>query len=120
MGAVNDAAGVIGGTILCLLLIIMLLLMVAINGGLAFGLWWVAKKMGWVHEKRVWAMALAQKWSDRAMALAAEPVIRGTSLWRGFKAGLYRATHWPRSERPRLPAPSEESATSREKTGQAA
>lgn len=120
MGTVNDIAGVIGGTILCLELIVLLLLLVAINGGLAFGLWWVARKMGFVREKRIWAMGLVQKWSDRAMRLAAEPVIRGTSVWRGLKAGLYRATHWPARETPRLPASTDTTTPRREGTGQAA
>ncbi len=120
MGSVNDWAGAVGGTILCLELIVLLLILVAINAGMAFGLWWVAKKMGWVHEKRIWVQGLIQKWSDRAMGVAAEPVIRGTSTWRGLKAGLYRATHWPQ-QRPTaaFPAPTE-AAAKREKSTQAA
>jgi len=29
--------------------------------------------------------------------VAAAPVIVSTSFWRGAKAGLYRATHWPKT-----------------------
>jgi hypothetical protein len=120
MGTINDWAGAIGGTILGIELLVALLILVVINAGIAYGLWWVAKKMGLVHEKRVWLQGLIQKWTDRATSVAAEPVIRSTSAWRGLKAGLYRATHWPR----RLPSSAVpaaiDAAAGHEKTTEAA
>jgi hypothetical protein len=101
MGTVNDWAGAIGGTILGIELVVLMLIIVVLNAGLAYGLWWVLKKMGWVHEKITWATGLVQKYVDRGANIVAAPVIRTTSFWRGLKAGVYRATHWPR----RVPAP---------------
>lgn len=114
MGNVNDWAGTIGGTILGLELIVLLLVLVAINAGLAFGLLWVLRKMGWVHDKIVFAQGLQAKLLDRGTRAAAMPVILSTSAWRGLKVGLYRATYWPprgktRRPTPALPAPSPES-----------
>ena len=95
MGSVNDFVGAVGGTIVCLELIVVLILVVAINGGVAFGLWWVLKHMKSVHEKVVWATRKYESVLDKGLNVAASPVIRTTSFWRGFKAGLYRVTHWP-------------------------
>jgi hypothetical protein len=103
MGTVNDWAGAIGGTILGIELILLVLVLVLLNAGLAFGLWWVLKKMGWVHEKVTWATGLLEKVVDRSANIVAAPVIRTTSFWRGLKAGVYRATHWPK--RAAVPAP---------------
>jgi hypothetical protein len=107
VGNVNDWAGTIGGTILGLELIIVLVIGVAINAGIAFGLYWVLKKMGWVHDKVAWALRLYEKYVEKAANVAAAPVIRGTSFWRGIRAGIHRATHWPQSTQPpaMLPAP---------------
>lgn len=96
MGNINDWAGTIGGTILGIELIVLVLILALLNAGLAFGLWWVLKKMGWVHEKVTWATGLVQKYVDKGANIVAAPVIRTTSFWRGLKAGAYRATHWPR------------------------
>ncbi len=116
MGNVNDWAGTIGGTILGLELIVLLLILVAINAGLALGLLWILRKMGWVHDKIVLAQALQAKFLDRGTRAAAMPVIASTSLWRGLKAGLHRATHWPPRGKtrptPALPAARPESAGS--------
>ena len=102
IGDINNIAGVIGGTILCLELISLLLVLVAINGGLAFGLRWVLGKMGFVHEKTTWALGLVDRYVNKGMNIIAAPVIVGTSVWRGVKAGMHRLTHWPR---PAAPAP---------------
>ena len=106
IGDVNNIAGVIGGAILCLELIGLLLVLVAINGGLAFGLRWVLGKMGFVHEKTNWALGLVDRYVNKGMNIIAAPVIVGTGAWRGLKAGLHRLTHWPASARPVLPASS--------------
>ena len=94
MGTVNDWAGAIGGTILGLELIVLLLIGVALNAGIAFGLYWVLKKMGWVRAKRIWATDLFTRYLNKGMNVIAAPVIVTTSFWRGLKAGLHRATHW--------------------------
>lgn len=96
IGDINNVAGVIGGTILCLELLGLLLVLVAINGGLAFGLRWVLRKMGFVHEKTTWAVGLVDRYVNKGMNIVAAPVIVGTSAWRGVKAGLRRLTHRPR------------------------
>jgi hypothetical protein len=100
MGTLNTWLGDIGGTILGLELIVLLVLLTALNGALAFGLWWVLRKMNWVHGKVSWASGLVTRTVDKGANIAAEPVIRGTSLWRGGKAALNRATHWPRVAAP--------------------
>jgi hypothetical protein len=99
MGTVNDWVGAIGGTILAIELVVLCLILLLITAALAYGLWWVLKKMNLVHEKVSWATALLQKYTDKAAAIVAAPVIRTTSVWRGLKAGIYRATHWPRRQR---------------------
>ncbi len=117
MGKVNDWVGTIGGTILGIELIVLLLLAVALNAVLAFVLWWVLRKTGWVHEKITWLLGIEEKAVNRVAGVAAAPVIRTTSAWRGLKAGLHRATHWPhrRAEQPALPpmtaVPSQDSAS---------
>lgn len=98
MGDLNDFVGAVGGTIICLELIVLLVLLVAINAGLAFGLWWLLKHTKLVHEKIAWATGKYEHVVDKGLNVAAAPVIRSTSAWRGLKAGLYRATHWPRAE----------------------
>src|SRR5579862_7775604 len=97
MGSLNDIVGVIGGTILCLELIVVILLLLGLNAGLAFGLRWILRKSEWMHSKIEWALGLVTKNVDRGMNVIAAPVILSTSAWRGLKAGLYRATHWPAS-----------------------
>jgi uncharacterized membrane protein YedE/YeeE len=112
MGNVNDWVGTLGGTILGLELIVLLLVLVAINAGLAFLLMLALRKMGWVHDKIVFAQGLQAKFLDRGTRIAAMPVIVSTSVWRGFKAGLHRATHWPARGKvrpmPVIPAPNPE------------
>ncbi len=114
MGTINDFVGVVGGTIVCIELIVVLILVVAINLGIAFGLWWVLKHMKAVHEKIVWATRKYEGVLDKGLNVAASPVIRTTSFWRGFKAALHRATHWPHAaQAPRVAesvAPAPESA----------
>lgn len=95
MGQVNAWVGTIGGVIIVFELIVLLLILVAINGALVFGLRWVLRKRGIVHEKVTWARALVVRYVDRGANLAAAPVIVTTSVWRGLKVSLYRATHWP-------------------------
>lgn len=92
---INDVVGAIGGTILCLELIVLLLILVGINAGLFLGLRWVLGRTGWAHEKIAWALGLVTRYVEKGAGLAAAPVIVGTSAWRGLKAGLHRATHWP-------------------------
>ena len=105
MGTLNTWLGDIGGTILGFELIVLLVLLTALNGALAFGLWWVLCKMNWVHGKVSWASGLVTRTVDKGANIAAEPVIRCTSLWRGSKAALNRAVHWPRATAPAaLPA----------------
>ncbi len=113
MGTLNDWAGAIGGTVLGIELILLLIIGVALNAGIAFGLYWVLKKMGWVHEKIAWATRLNEKYVDIAANVAAAPVIRTTSFWRGIKAGVRRATHWPQATGPvaLLPAPTASTPT---------
>jgi len=106
MGALNDFVGAVGGTIVCLELIILLVLGVAVNFAIAFGLWWVLKHMNFVHEKIAWATRKYEHVVDKSLNVAAAPVIRTTSVWRGVKAGLHRATHWPRAPRVSRPAES--------------
>ncbi|HWE62314.1 MAG TPA: hypothetical protein VHB98_11440 [Chloroflexota bacterium] len=95
MGQINDWLGTIGGAILALELIVLLLILVGINAALALGLRWALRKSTFVHEKITWARALAVRYVDKGANLVAAPVIITTSAWRGLKAGLYRATHWP-------------------------
>ena len=102
MGTVNDWVGAIGGTLLVLELIVVLILLVAINLGLALGLRWVLRKQGMVHEKIVWAQNLVDRYVNKGAGLAAAPVIRTTSAWRGIKASYRRALHWPAAA-PALP-----------------
>jgi hypothetical protein len=96
MGTVNNWVGAIGGTILVLELIVVLILLVAINLGLALLLRWVLRKRGVVHEKIVWAQALVDRFVNKGAGVAAAPVIRTTSAWRGLKATYRRALHWPK------------------------
>ena len=119
MGNVNDWAGTIGGTLLGLELIVLLLILVAINAGLAFGLFWVLRKTDWVHTKIGIGQGLVGKVVDRGTRVAVMPVIVSTSVWRGLKAGLYRATHWPAVSRPSsmpqpLPSVPDQSRTARQ------
>jgi hypothetical protein len=97
VGDVNDFAGAVGGTILTLELIVLLVLLVAINGGLAFGLWWLLKRRNWLHGKVAGVTARVEKVVDKGANISAAPVIRTASVWQGLKAGLHRATHWPRT-----------------------
>jgi len=103
MGTVNNWVGAIGGTILVLELIIVLILLVAINLGLALLLRWVLRKRGMVHEKIVWAQGLVDRFVNKGADIAAAPVIRTTSIWRGLKATYHRALHWPKSRVAALP-----------------
>jgi len=112
VGNVNAFVGALGGTILCLELLVLLLLLVAINAGMAFGLWFVLKKMGFVHRKLAWATGRVESIVDKASNIAAAPVIRTTSAWRGLRATAYRATHWP-------PRPAVTAAPAPAKLGQA-
>lgn len=100
MGTVNDWLGAIGGAILGIELIVLLVILVGINAGLAFGLRWVLRKTGMVHQKNQQIRVLVEKYVNRGAAVVASPVIVTTSVWRGLKAGLYRATHWPRTATP--------------------
>jgi hypothetical protein len=104
MGTVNDWVGAIGGTILVLELIVALILLVAINLGLALVLRWALRKRGMVHEKIVWAQALVDRFVNKGAGVAAAPVIRTTSAWRGLKATYRRALHWPKPPASLLPA----------------
>jgi len=97
LDTINDWAGGIGGAILCLELIVLLLIMVAINAGLAFGLYWLLRKVGWAHEKIEWGRGLVHKYVDKGANIVAAPVILTSSAWSGLKVGLYRATHWPKT-----------------------
>jgi hypothetical protein len=97
VGDINDLVGAVGGTIVCLELIVVLVLLIAINLGIAFGLWWVLKHTKAVRAKIAWATGKYEKAVDKGLNVAAAPVIRTTSFWRGAKAGLHRATHWPRA-----------------------
>ena len=93
----TDTVGTIGGTILCIELIGLVLVLVAINAGLIFGLRWVLGKADWTRGKIDWATGLVNKYVDKGANIAAAPVIVTSSVWSGLKAGLYRATHWPKS-----------------------
>jgi uncharacterized membrane protein YedE/YeeE len=95
MGRVNDIVGTVGGVILVLELLVLLVLLIGINAGLVFGLRWVHGKTGFVHEKRQLAQTWLVRYVDRGSTALATPVIVSTSLWRGLKVGLHRATHWP-------------------------
>lgn len=95
MGTVNNWVGAIGGAILAIELIVALILLVAINLGLALVLRWVLRKQSMVHEKIAWAQALVDRFVIKGAGLAAAPVIRTTSSWRGVKAVCRRALHWP-------------------------
>jgi hypothetical protein len=96
MGNVNDVVGIIGGVILAIELILLVLVLLVITAGIALGLAWVRGKMGLVHEKIELVRSLQAKYVDRGTRAIAMPVIVSTSVWRGLKAGVYRATHWPR------------------------
>lgn len=94
MGKINDIVGAIGGTIMVLELIILIVVFIAIDVALLIGLRWVRGKETWVREKRQFGQSLVTRYVDRGAGIAAAPVIVCTSAWRGFKAGLHRATHW--------------------------
>ncbi|HEY8283691.1 MAG TPA: hypothetical protein VIJ28_04835 [Chloroflexota bacterium] len=100
MGTLNTWVGAIGGTILVLELIVALILLVALNGVLFFALRWVLRKQGLAHEKITWAQGHVDRLVNKGAGLAAAPVIRVTSAWRGLKAATHRATHWPKTARP--------------------
>jgi len=97
LGDLTDTVGTIGGTILCIELIGLVVVLVAINAGLVFGLRWVLGKAGWTRGKIDWATGLVNKYVDKGANIAAAPVIVTSSVWSGLRAGLYRATHWPKS-----------------------
>jgi|GEM_PF-2270175 len=97
LGDLTDTVGTIGGTILCIELIGLVVVLVAINAGLVFGLRWVLGKADWTRGKIDWATGLVNKYVDKGANIAAAPVIVTSSVWSGLKAGLYRATHWPKS-----------------------
>lgn len=97
LGDLTDTVGTIGGTILCIELIGLVVVLVAINAGLVFGLRWVLVKADWTRGKIDWATGLVNKYVDKGANIAAAPVIVTSSVWSGLKAGLYRATHWPKS-----------------------
>jgi len=99
MGTLNTWVGAIGGTILVLELIVALVLLVALNAVLFLLLRWVLRKQGLAHEKLTWALALVDRIVNKVAGLAAAPVIRTTSAWRGLKAVTHRATHWPATAR---------------------
>ncbi|MGH2389251.1 MAG: hypothetical protein ACRDIE_13690 [Chloroflexota bacterium] len=101
MGTVNTWVGAIGGTILVLELIVLLILLIALNVVLALVLRWVLRKQNMVHEKIEWARALVERYVNKGAGLAAAPVIRTTSTWRGAKTAAYRALHWPTRVRSR-------------------
>ena len=103
MGTVNTWVGAIGGAILGIELILGLIVLVAINLVLALGLRWVLRKQGLVHDKITWALSLVDRSVNKGAGVAATPVIKSTSVWRGLKAALHRATHWPKAAQP--PAP---------------
>ena len=105
MGTLNTWVGAIGGTILVLELILMLVLLVALNVVLVLVLRWAMRKQGLVHEKLTWALAHVDRVVNKGAGLAAAPVIRTTSVWRGLKAATHRVTHWP--ERALAPASTE-------------
>lgn len=102
MGEINDWVGAIGGTILVLELIVLLILLAGINLALALLLRWVLRKRGMVHEKIVWAQALVDRFVNKGADVAAAPVIRTTSAWRGLQAGFRRALRRPKPA-PALP-----------------
>ena len=81
----------------------LVLVLVAINAGLVFGLRWVLGKAGWTRGKIDWITGLINKYVDKGANIAATPVIVTSSVWSGLKAGLYRATHWPKSRAVSLP-----------------
>jgi len=97
MGTINNWVGAIGGTILVLELIVTLVLLAAINLGLALVLRWVLRKQSVVHEKIAWAQALVDRFVNKGAGVAAAPMIRATSAWRGVKAAYRRALHWPKA-----------------------
>jgi hypothetical protein len=99
MGTVNDWVGAIGGTILVLELILLLILLIALNVVLALLLRWVLRKQRLVHEKITWARALVERYVNKGANLAAAPVIRTTSGWRGLKAACRRALRRPAGAR---------------------
>jgi len=104
MGTLNTWVGGIGGTVLVLELIVMLILLVALNVVLVLVLRWVLRKQGLAHEKITWALAHVDRVVNKGAGLAAAPVIRTTSAWRGLKAAMRRATHWPAREQVAVPA----------------
>lgn len=111
MGKINDWVGAIGGTIVVLELLILLVVLVGINFGLVLGLRWVRGKMSFVREKRLTGQSLVTKYVDRGASVVATPVIVSTSVWRGVKAGLYRATHWPVNAQTPVVLPTSSSST---------
>jgi hypothetical protein len=95
MGTVNDWVGAIGGTILVLELILLLILLIALNVVLALLLRWALRKQGLVHQKITWARGLVERYVNKGANLAAAPVIRTTSGWRGLKAACRRVLNRP-------------------------
>ncbi len=103
MGTLNTWVGGIGGTILVLELIVMLVLMVALNVVIVLVLRWVLRKQVLVPATLTWALAHVHRVVNNGAGLAAAPVIRTTSAWRGLRAAMHRATHWPALAK--VPAP---------------
>ena len=113
MGTLNTWVGGIGGTILVLELIVFLILLVALNAVLFFLLRWALRKQGLVHEKLTWVLTKVDSVVNKGAGVAAAPVIRTTSVWRGLKAATHRATHWPTTARALAPTTAEPSQETR-------
>ena len=61
--------------ILLIELIVVLLVFLAISGGLAFGLWWARRKIGWAFEKGNTYVRLGTRYVHRGIDVAAKPFI---------------------------------------------
>jgi hypothetical protein len=82
--------GQAAAAILLLELVVVLIILVAVSGGLAFGLWWVGRKTGWAFAKANTYVTIGIRFVHKGTDLAAKPVIAGAGFAETVK-GIFNA-----------------------------
>jgi len=70
-------------------LLVLVLIFVGLAGGLAFGLRWVRGKTTFAAEKATWALKLVDKYVDRALDIAVQPIIKVSGFAETVKGALH-------------------------------